>query len=128
MVIAEMGAMISHMAGPKGIATRDAFIEMGNAFDVEALALQSDALAHREDLWDRLPEIDCPTLCLWGEHDKFSAASDGLRMAEAVQYGSYIELPECGHFPTLEYPGEATQAIMDWLDDIDDVADLSTSD
>ncbi len=122
-VIAEMGQMIAHLQGPRGGATRQAFVDMGTAIDHELLARQSDALAHRVDLWDRLSEIDCPTLCLWGEHDQFSPGSDGLRIAEAVQYGSYVELADCGHFPTLEYPDETTEAISMWLDDIDDVGE-----
>jgi pimeloyl-ACP methyl ester carboxylesterase len=120
-VIAEMADMIAHEAGPCGLATKAAFIEMGLAMDVEQLARQSDALAHRVDRWDELDDVDCLTLCLWGEHDKFSPTVDGLRLAEAVQMGSYVELPECGHFPTLEYPDEATEAIALWLEDIDDV-------
>jgi pimeloyl-ACP methyl ester carboxylesterase len=122
-VIAEMAAMIAHEPGPHGLAARQAFVDMATAMDVELLARQSDALAHRVDLWDRLGEIECPTLCLWGAHDKFSPAADGLRIAEAVQYGSYVELPDCGHFPTLEYPDDATAAISGWLDDIDDVGE-----
>jgi pimeloyl-ACP methyl ester carboxylesterase len=122
-VIAEMGEMISHMPGPRGPAARQAFIDMGLGFDVEQLARQSDALAHRVDRWEQLEEVECLTLCLWGVHDKFSPAADGQRLAEAVQMGSYVELPECGHFPTLEYPDEATEAIALWLEDIDDVED-----
>jgi pimeloyl-ACP methyl ester carboxylesterase len=122
-VIAEMAEMIAHEAGPRGLLAKQAFVEMAMAMDLENLARQSDALAHRIDLWDRLDEIECPTLCLWGAHDKFSPAADGLRIAEAVQYGSYVELPDCGHFPTLEYPDEATEAIAMWLDDIDDVGE-----
>jgi pimeloyl-ACP methyl ester carboxylesterase len=120
-VINEMAAKIAHLNGPHGPATRDAFITMGNVIDVEQLARQSDALAHREDLWDELEDVDCLTLCLWGEHDQFSPAADGLRIAEAVQHGSYVELSDCGHFPTLEYPIDATTAIVSWLEDIDDV-------
>jgi pimeloyl-ACP methyl ester carboxylesterase len=122
-VIAEMGRMIAHEPGPLGLSARKAFIDMATEMDLELLSRQSDALAHRVDLWDRLDEIECPTLCLWGEHDRFSPAADGLRIAEAVQYGSYVELPDCGHFPTLEYPDEATEAIAMWLDDIDDVGE-----
>jgi pimeloyl-ACP methyl ester carboxylesterase len=122
-VITEMGQMIAHLPGPLGHSAKQAFVEMATAMDLEILARQSDALAHRTDLWDRLDEIECPTLCLWGEHDQFSPAADGLRLAEAVQYGSYVELPACGHVPTLEYPDEATQAIAMWLDDIDDVGE-----
>jgi pimeloyl-ACP methyl ester carboxylesterase len=69
------------------------------------------------DLWGRVPEITCQTLCLWGEHDQFSPAADGLRLAETVQDGSFVALPDCGHFPTLEYPEEANAAILGWLDD-----------
>jgi pimeloyl-ACP methyl ester carboxylesterase len=117
-VIAEMGRMIAHEPGPLGLSARQAFIDMATEMDLELLARQSDALAHRLDVWERLDEVECPTLCLWGEHDQFSPAADGLRIAEAVQYGSYVELPECGHFPTLEYPDEATEAIAMWLDDV----------
>jgi pimeloyl-ACP methyl ester carboxylesterase len=120
-VISEMGQMIAHLPGPRGPLARQTFIDMATAMDLDMLARQSDALAYRIDLWERLSEIDCLTLCLWGEHDQFSPAADGLRIAEAVQYGSYVELPDCGHFPTLEYPEEATEAISMWLDDIDDV-------
>lgn len=120
-VIKEMADMISHLPGPRGPATRHAFIDMAMAFDLEVLARQSDALAHRVDRWDDLEDVEALTVCLWGEHDKFSPGDDGLRMAEAVDIGSFIEFPNCGHFPTLEYPDEATEAITMWLEDIDDV-------
>lgn len=123
-VVKEMADMISHMPGPRGPATRQAFIDMAMAFDVEHLARQSDALAHRVDRWDELENVEALTLCLWGEHDKFSLGDDGLRMAEAVDIGSFIEFPNCGHFPTLEYPDEATEAIAMWLEDIDDVEEV----
>jgi pimeloyl-ACP methyl ester carboxylesterase len=120
-VISEMGEMIAHMEGPHGLSTQNAFVEMAMAMDLEQLARQSDALAHRVNCWDELEEVEALTLCLWGAHDKFSPAADGLRLAEEVQNGSYVELPDCGHFPTLEYPDEATEAIALWLEDIDDV-------
>jgi pimeloyl-ACP methyl ester carboxylesterase len=120
-VIAEMAEMVAHLPGPRGPATRQAFVDMAMAFDVDNLARQSDALAHRVDRWDELENVEALTLCLWGEHDKFSPGDDGLRMAEAVDIGSFIEFPNCGHFPTLEYPQEATEAIMMWLEDIEDV-------
>jgi pimeloyl-ACP methyl ester carboxylesterase len=117
-VISEMAEIIAHLPGPKGEATRQAFITMGHAMEKEQLARQSDALAHRENKWALLEEVQCPTLCLWGEHDQFSPAADGLRLAEAVMEGSYVELPDCGHFPTLEYPDLATDAILNWLEEL----------
>jgi len=116
-VLREMGDMICHMDGPNGPATRQAFIDMGRDFDTAELARQSDALVHRPDKWARVGEISCPALFLWGAQDKFSPAADGARLAEMVQDGSYVELPSCGHFPTLEYPEKANAAIMAWLED-----------
>lgn len=114
-VLTEMGDMISHMPGPNGPATRDAFIAMGRRMGAEAMARQSDALAHRKDRWPRLKDIRCPALCLWGEHDKFSPADDGRRMASAMPHGQYAELAECGHFPTLEYPERSAAILRRWL-------------
>lgn len=114
-VLIEMGNMVSHLAGPRGPATREAFISMAQAMDPETLARQSDALARRTDLWARLGSISCPVLCLWGVHDKFSPAEDGKRMAASVPRGEYVELPECGHFPTLEYPDETAAVLERWL-------------
>jgi pimeloyl-ACP methyl ester carboxylesterase len=117
-VIVEMGDMVSHLAGPRGHDTREAFITMGQEMNPMTLARQSDALAHREDLWGRLGEIECPVFCLWGVYDKFSPAEDGRRIAAGVKNGRYVELAGCGHFPTLEYPDEATDVLSKWLLDI----------
>jgi pimeloyl-ACP methyl ester carboxylesterase len=83
----------------------------------DVMSRQSDALAKRADLRPRLQEIACPALMLWGVHDKFSPAGDGLRMAAAMPNGRYVEIAECGHFPTLEYPDETAAAIDHWMED-----------
>ena len=114
-VIEEMALIISHLPGPKGKEAQKAFDGMGKAFDLEMLARQSDALAKREDRWAAAAKIACPVLCLWGEHDQFSPAADGRKLAATVKNGHYVELRDCGHFPTLEYPEESTQALKDWL-------------
>lgn len=116
-VVAEMAAIISHLPGPNGAATRDAFIAMSRQQGADLMARQSDALAKRTDLWPRLSEIQCPALMLWGVHDQFSPAADGLRLSAAVTHGRYVELAECGHFPTLEYPEETAAALGHWLTD-----------
>lgn len=117
-VAAEMGDMIAHMEGPRGAAARDAFIEMCASAGAGVMTRQSDALAKREDLRPRLGEIACPALMLWGVHDKFSPATDGLKMSAAIPNGRYVELADCGHFPTLEYPDETAAAIDHWLEDV----------
>jgi pimeloyl-ACP methyl ester carboxylesterase len=117
-VIIEMSDMVSYLEGPRGHATREEYVNMGQDIDPMTLARQSDALVYRDDKWGRLNEVQCPVLCLWGVHDKFSPAADGRRIAAAVKRGQYVELPDCGHFPTLEYPDETTAVLRDWLKDI----------
>jgi pimeloyl-ACP methyl ester carboxylesterase len=116
-VASEMGDIISHMEGPNGPATREAFIEMCRTVGPDVMTRQSDALAKRADLRPRLSEVSCPALLLWGIHDQFSPAADGLKMAGAMKRGRYVELAECGHFPTLEYPDETAAAIAHWMED-----------
>ena len=116
-VLAEMGAMVAHLPGPQGPATRDAFIAMAQAMGAEGMARQSDALAHRGDLWPRLASLAMPVLCLWGREDKFTAAAQGLSLSQAVARGRYVEIAECGHFPSLEYPQETAAIIGHWLTD-----------
>ncbi|MCB1380036.1 MAG: alpha/beta hydrolase [Alphaproteobacteria bacterium] len=116
-VVDEMAAIISHGPGPNGRTTQQAFRDMALSQGAALMARQSDVLAKRTDLWPRLADITCPALMLWGVHDQFSPSADGLRMASAVARGRYVELPDCGHFPSLEYPDETAAAIDHWLRD-----------
>ncbi len=114
-VLQEMADSISHLPGPNGNATMHAFRNMARRMGPENMALQSDALAYRQDLWPRLAEIECPVLCLWGEQDQYVEGQIGRKIAAEVKNGTYIELPDCGHFPSLEYPKETADAIASWL-------------
>lgn len=114
-VLKEMGDIISHLPGPRGSATMEAFRAMGRKMGPENFALQSDALAHRIDLWPRMHEIQCPVLCLWGDHDQFASPDVGRKIAASVPHGQFAMLKECGHFPTLEYPVESARVVADWL-------------
>jgi pimeloyl-ACP methyl ester carboxylesterase len=116
-VVTEMADMVSHMPGPNGAKARNAFISMTQKLGSVVLARQSAALSNRMDLWPRLGEIACPSLMLWGREDKFSAATDGLKMSTSLLHGRYVEISECGHFPSLEAPEETADIILHWLQD-----------
>ena len=115
-VLQEMGDIISHLPGPRGPQTMEAFRAMSRKLGPEKFALQSDALAYRTDLWPRMGEITCPVLCLWGDHDQYTAAEVGQKIAAAVPHGQCVMLPACGHFPTLEYPAEAARVVKEWME------------
>lgn len=114
-VLKEMGDIISHLPGLRGPATMEAFRVMSRKMGPEGFALQSDALAHRIDLWPRMKEIKCPVLCLWGEHDQYTSADVGKKIAGSVPHGQFAVIKDCGHFPTLEHPEEAAGIVKDWI-------------
>jgi pimeloyl-ACP methyl ester carboxylesterase len=116
-VVTEMADMVSHMPGPNGAKARNAFISMAQKQGGALMARQSAALSKRVDLWPRLGEIACPSLMLWGREDKFSSAADGLKMSTSLPHGRYVEISECGHFPSLEAPEETADIILHWLQD-----------
>jgi pimeloyl-ACP methyl ester carboxylesterase len=116
-VVVEMADMVSHLPGPNGPSAREMFITMAHSQGDDLMARQSDALAKRLDLWGRLGEILCPSLMLWGREDRFSPARDGLRMSTGIANARYAEIPDCGHFPTLEAPEETADILLHWLRD-----------
>ncbi|MFO1035004.1 MAG: hypothetical protein U1E15_13380 [Hyphomicrobiales bacterium] len=70
-VLGDMARMISHGPGPRGEDTRAAFITMGRLTGAAIMAAQSDALAHRAELWPRMAEIVCPTPACGGGKTSF---------------------------------------------------------
>jgi pimeloyl-ACP methyl ester carboxylesterase len=106
---------VTHLPGPRGETAAAKFLEMARRCDPERVALQNDALAARPDRWHDLAGITMPALLLWGGHDQFSPAADGLHMARLMPKARFEEIPNCGHLPTLEAPEETIAAARLWL-------------
>jgi pimeloyl-ACP methyl ester carboxylesterase len=115
--VAEMAVMIAWPEGPRGPRTQAAFTAMARNQGGEFMARQSEAMAHREDLLPGLSQLACPALLLWGEFDRFVPSADGRKLAAMIPRSRYVELPACGHFPSLEYPEESAAIIEHWLAD-----------
>lgn len=118
-VFREFAATITYLPGERGQEAADRFLAMARRADPEKVARQSDALAIRPDRWADLPGIACPSLLMWGVHDQFSPAADGLRMAGLMPHARYVEIADCGHLPSLETPDEMVDAARHWLADLD---------
>jgi pimeloyl-ACP methyl ester carboxylesterase len=116
-VVTEMGDMVAHLPGPLGPQTRDAFIAMAHELGARRMANQAEAMATRGDVSARLAEISCPALMLWGREDLFSPAADGMAVAACMPHTRFVEITDCGHFPSLEAPQESAAIIQHWLDE-----------
>jgi proline iminopeptidase len=65
------------------------------------------------DWWDRLPELDVPTLVVHGRYDPTPLAMS-TTLAEALP-GSTLAVLETGHFPYVEDPGGLASVVASFL-------------
>jgi pimeloyl-ACP methyl ester carboxylesterase len=69
-----------------------------------------------DTLTRRYPEIDVPTLLLWGEQDRVIPLWVGERLAEELPDARLVVVPECGHLPAEEHPATSLAHVLDFLD------------
>lgn len=76
----------------------------------------ADLKVNYEDIEVMLPDIDVPTLVLWGAKDPFFPASVGQRTHGAIKNSVLKIYPETGHFVPEERSAEVAQDIIDFVD------------
>jgi pimeloyl-ACP methyl ester carboxylesterase len=69
----------------------------------------------RTNFVDRLHEVAVPTLILHGEEDKYIPVSWARRAHSLIEDSELLVLPRCGHWLTLEKPGEFASAVSEFL-------------
>lgn len=95
-------------------------IDMVVAFGLEqrvapdAMVRQLRAVG-RFSAWDRLPELNVPTLVLHGEADPLIPFENGVELSRRIPGARLRSLPNVGHLVPLEAPFEAFGAILDFL-------------
>jgi pimeloyl-ACP methyl ester carboxylesterase len=100
--------MVAAYGDPLG--TRDG---LRAALDAGRVILPDDI----DELSARFPEIDLPTLVLWGDHDRVVPISVGRRLAVALPRARLIVLERCGHMVPEERPRASLAAVEEFLDE-----------
>ena len=86
------------------IEKQAAMISRPDYADYAAMLAQAIPLAHEYNLLHRLPEIQVPTLVLWGNQDS-RIPVEHARTAAGLIPGARLEiLPGVGHMPQIEAP------------------------
>jgi 3-oxoadipate enol-lactonase len=67
------------------------------------------------DAWDRLAEIDVPTLVLHGTEDRLVAPENARRLAAAIPGAELVLLDGAGHVYHSEQPEAADGAVLEFL-------------
>jgi pimeloyl-ACP methyl ester carboxylesterase len=66
-------------------------------------------------LIDRLPEILCPALIVWGENDQVLPVEQAKLALTTLPHGELKTLPNCGHAPQMECPAGFLEATREFL-------------
>jgi pimeloyl-ACP methyl ester carboxylesterase len=66
------------------------------------------------DLRDVLPQIDVPTLLLWGEHDERSPLSIAEDMCAAIPGAKLAVIPDAGHDSNIDQPRRFSAEVRDF--------------
>ena len=67
------------------------------------------------DFRERLPEIACPTLIVWGENDAILPAEDAQEFERLIPDARKLLMRDTGHVPMLERPGAFNDQLMEFL-------------
>ena len=82
-----------------------------------AVRAQVGLRGQHEVLVDRLPQLEVPTLLVWGTRDRVLPYSQGQEAAARLQRGSLELVPECGHVPPVEQPERFGSSLGEFLSD-----------
>ncbi len=69
------------------------------------------------DFRDRLTEIVCPTLVVWGDRDRVVPVRDADIYTELIPGARKVILPDTGHVPQLERPGRFNALLEEFLEE-----------
>jgi len=53
---------------------------------------------------ERLGEIACPTLILWGERDPYISPQDGRSFERSLPNARFVAVADAGHWPWIDRP------------------------
>ena len=68
-----------------------------------------------QDLREFLPNINVPTLLIWGANDTATPISDGELMEKLIPDAGLIKVENCSHYVFLERPAYVNKIISTFL-------------
>lgn len=60
---------------------------------------------------ERLRRIQCPTLLLWGDHDRLVPPAYGQEYKKYLHHAQWKTIPNCGHLPMFEKEDEFVDTV-----------------
>lgn len=95
-----------------------AYGELNNRGGARAMVKLSRS-ARRNHLGDRIPEIQAPTLLIWGKQDIVTPPEAADQFMSLLRDARIVWFDDCGHAPMIEKPTEFAQALLDFAGELD---------
>jgi pimeloyl-ACP methyl ester carboxylesterase len=70
---------------------------------------------HYEVLYNSYSEIACPTLIIWGVHDRIVPLAVGARLSKTIPNNRFVQIEDCGHNPMEEKANDCLNSIREFL-------------
>jgi pimeloyl-ACP methyl ester carboxylesterase len=109
---ATLGFVTSHPSRLPAALAAEQLRGAGKPGFVQALAANLDY-----DFRDRLAEIVCPTLIVWGDHDRVITPRDADLFAELIPGSRKVVFEDTGHMAMLERPAAFNALLEEFLDE-----------
>jgi len=77
--------------------------------------LETTRMLRHLDLGDELERVRAPALLIHGEEDRSVRLSEAERLRDSLPGARLRVIPDCGHCPNYEYPGEVCGMIREFL-------------
>ena len=74
--------------------------------------------ACRQDILDRLREVNDPVLIIWGRQDMIVPSADALAYSEMLQNSRLEIFNYCGHIPMVEHPVRFNRLVEEMKSDL----------
>ena len=81
---------------------------------VRTLSIAKSAIRH--NMSSDLPNIETPTLLIWGENDLVTPPAVAVEFNSLLPNSELIWIKKCGHAPMMEHPKEFNRILFNWLD------------
>jgi len=88
------------------------------AIDSQVLMIKTFDLEQARSYVKRIPDIKQKTLILWGEQDNWIPLKYGHQFKRDIKRSILIVIPQCGHMPQEEKPGEVAEKLYLFLEGI----------
>lgn len=81
---------------------------------VRTLSIAKSAIRH--NMSSDLPNIETPTLLIWGKNDLVTPPEVAVEFNSLLPNSELIWIKKCGHAPMMEHPKEFNRILFNWLD------------